>query len=150
MSEPVAERALTILTDAARVALPLSELAGRLGHGDPASLGRQLEADDRFAVVEVRAFPALAPDPRGRDGSYAAALRAAGLAAAPLVARTGMPAPPGAPVDALLRDSMGRLLAVRVTPSLVAAAARVHDAVVAVMTPAGAAPSTTPPPGPRR
>lgn len=144
MTDPLTDRALDIMAGAACVAMPVRELARHLGHGDPFTLGRRLEADGRFVVLRTTPFPAVQPDPLGRDDAYRAALRAAGLWGEPVVARSGVSAGPGTTIEAVLRDSIGRLLSSGIEPSLVLAAMLAQEAVAAVTPSDSGALSTIP------
>ena len=156
MTDTLTDRAERLLRDGRRIAVPLPELAQRLG-AQPDSLARALEDDDRFLIV-----PSAAPldltqlEPAERD-AYATALRAAGVNTTPSVllaepATAGDGSAPDAPVQLLLRESVTRLLALSPEPNLAAAAERLRTALTAAVRPAcppcGTAPSTTPPPDP--
>lgn len=149
MTDPLIQRAIEILRDASCVALPLSELADRVGTVDHDGLARRVAADPRLLLVEPPLFPDLAPLPPDREAAYERALRSAGIRGARRVAllRRG-PAPTG-DLAALLLETAALLL----TPgpaadALAHAADRAYEAVTATVAGAGARPSTTRPPGP--
>lgn len=144
------DRAAALLARAARAAIPVPELAGRLGQS-PESLVRRLREDPRFVVIGPSPFPDLSLLPAAGRAAYEAALREAGLHGEPSVALAEpVEAGPGAPVGLLFRDSVARLLARTAEPGLVSAAERLRAALAALATtpdgPDGRAPSTTPPP----
>lgn len=141
------DRAVAILTDAPAVAMPVPELAARLGTVDPDRLARTLATDPRLVILGP---PGLALSTPERAADYERALTDAGMRPVrrvTLVHPTPAPAPG---VAGLLRETTARLLT-RPGPDadrLTELAERAHRAVLAVG--AGAeAPSTTPPPGPR-
>lgn len=160
-NDPILDRAIAILRDSPSVALPLPELARRVGTGDPDGLARLLAADDRVRVLGAPALPGLTLLPADRAAVYERALTAAGLRPLRRVALLHRTPVPGAGVAALLRQTTARLLAPgpepgsdlargRAADAVAEAAERANRAVLATRLPGAAAPSTTRPPGPPR
>lgn len=151
------DRAAAILARADRAAIPLPELADRLG-ATADELRRHLNDDSRFVLVAAPPFPDLTTLAPGDRDAYAAALRQAGVLGEPCVALTDPDDPgPVPPLDRLLRNSVARLLGRTADPALLAASERLRTALSglgatpadsAPLQPAGTAPSTTPLPGP--
>lgn len=141
MTDSLNDRAEAELRRERRGAVPLSELARRLGTGS-ASLAAVLDHDDRFLLIAPTCVPDLTLLPAADREAYAAALREAGMETAPTVALATPtePAEPAdvSPVELLLRDSVARLLAANPEPALAAAAHRVWPALTEAL--AGAAP----------
>ncbi|MFO7892355.1 MAG: hypothetical protein R6U63_01360 [Longimicrobiales bacterium] len=158
-NDPLLDRAITILRDSPSVALPLPELARRVGTGDPDGLARLLAADDRVRVLGAPALPGLTLLPADRAAAYEHALTAAGLRPFRRVALLHPTPVPGGGVAALLRQTTARLLAPGPDPArspvsgqaadaVAEAAEQANRAVLATRLPGAAAPSTTRPPGP--
>lgn len=148
-TDPLNERAEAFLTSARRVAVPIPELARRLG-ADPDSLTRCLDEDPRFVVMDPVVLPDLSHLPSAADrDAYTRALVTAGVHVHPSVALAEpVSLPPGSPVDLLLRNSVARLLARSSDPALAAAAERLRSALTASVDPGETDPSTTPTPDP--
>lgn len=158
-NDPILDRAIAILRDSPSVALPLPELARRVGTGDPDGLARLLAADDRVLVLAASALPDLTLLPADRAAAYERALTAAGLRPFRRVALLHRTPVPGAGVAALLRQTTARLLAPGPQPGpgpirgqaaadVAEAAERANRAVLAARLPDAAVPSTTRPPDP--
>ncbi|MGK7312169.1 MAG: hypothetical protein ACN0LA_07985 [Candidatus Longimicrobiales bacterium M2_2A_002] len=148
MTDPIIERAIAILRSSACVALPLDELAARVGTVDPDGLARRIAADPRLILVEPVSLPGLELLSADRETAYDRALREAGLRGGRRVALRARRASPGAGVSALLLETAARLLSPGPEADVLARAAdRAYRAVTATL-PAGPAPSTTRPPGP--
>lgn len=112
MTDPTVDRAIAILREARSVALPLAELARRLGHIDPAALADRLAPDPRLRVLDPGGFPPMACPLPHRAAAYDRALRAAGLQVDRYVALIDVPmVPPSAGIGALLRSTAALLLA---------------------------------------
>lgn len=149
MTDPLIDRAITFLGDSPRVALPVAELARRLGTVDPDGLARRLAGDPRLLLIEPPALPGLALLPADRQAAYERALRAAGLRSAPRVALLHRTPHPGAGVAALLRHTAAQLLTPGPDAEAVAdAAERANRALLAALRGGAGAPSTTHPPDP--
>lgn len=155
MIDTLVDRAERLLSDARRIAVPLPELAARLG-AEPSSLAPRLEEDHRFLLIHpITVLDLTLLPPADRD-AYSAALQAAGMDTVPRVALAEPPDLPGRPVERLLRESVTRLLARSPEHGLAVAAERALAALTAVGSPAdppgdhssGIDPSTTHPPGP--
>lgn len=148
MTDSIIDRAIAILRSAACVALPLDELAARVGTVDPDGLARRIAADPRLILVEPVSLPGLELLSAERETAYDRALRDAGLRGNRRVALRTRRASPGAGVSALLLETAARLLSPGPEADALARAAdRAYRAVTATL-PTGEAPSTTRPPGP--
>jgi hypothetical protein len=173
MPDPTLDRAAALLRSGGRIAMTTTELAHALGQpkdaGTVATLERRLADDHRFHLFDTGpGLPGLeAWNPRDRL-AYAAALRQVDLPRPPLVLLRDDRDPPeasdpsdpagpaaGGPASTM---SLGRLLhltvlelaATRSAPTIALAAEAARAALLRVNPiPAGAAPSTTLPPGPR-
>ena len=110
MTDLTADRAVAALQGAPSVALPLAELARRLGFVDPEALAVRLAPDPRLLLLDSPGLPApVCPSPE-RQAAYDRALRSAGLAAGRrvvLVAPALIPRTAG--LGPLLRASTARL-----------------------------------------
>ncbi len=145
----IRDRAVAILADAPAVTMPLPELAHRLGTIDPDGLARVLATDPRLALLGPPVFGFSLAD---RAADYEQALADAGIRTARRVALLHPTPAPASGVAGLLRETTARLLAPGPNGGradhLAELAERTHRAVLATGS-VGAAPSTTPPPGPR-
>ena len=150
MTDPIIERAIALLRDAPRVALPLDRLARQLGHADAGSLGRHLAADPRLLVLDSPALPGLALLAGERWTAYDAALGRVGLTGARSVVLVQRATPPlHADAAELLRHTTARLLEPGPAAGPMAAAAELaHAALLSTLETAGGVPSTTPLPRP--
>lgn len=143
------ERAAAFLNATGRVLVPVPELA-RAVDIDPARLLMGLAEDPRFVVVRPPLFPDLTLLPATDRQAYSAALAAAGVHATPVVALSEPES--GDAVPALLRRTVGRLLARDPAPELAIQADRLEQVMRAALSEewrAGTGRSTTPLPGPR-
>jgi hypothetical protein len=162
MPDPTLDRAAALLRSGGRIAMTTTELAHALGQpsdaGTVATLERRLADDHRFRLFDTGpGLPGLeAWHPRDRL-AYAAALRQVDLPRPPLVLLRDDRDPAGAG-DPPSTTSLARLLhltvlelaATRSAPTIALAAEAARAALLRVNPiPAGAAPSTTLPPGPR-
>jgi hypothetical protein len=173
MPDPTLDRAAALLRSGGRIAMTTTELAHALGQpsdaGTVATLERRLADDHRFRLFDTGpGLPGLeAWHPRDRL-AYAAALRQVDLPRPPLVllsddrdpAEAGDPSDPAGPAAGgpastttlarLLHLTVLELAATRSAPTIALAAEAARAALLRVNPiPAGAAPSTTLPPGPR-
>jgi hypothetical protein len=141
------DRAAIILAAEAVIALPLGDLAARIGV-DPDLLVGRLRADPRFVVFRPDALPDLELLTEDGRGAFRAALERAGLSDEPSVAVLGGPCPHAEPVAELLRGTVLALLAADAGDPLAATARPLHRALRVSLDAFAAAPSTTPPPDP--
>lgn len=134
MTDPTVERAIAILEGAPSVALPLPELARRLGTVDADALALRMTGDPRLRLLPAPGLRLVAcPDPR-RAATYGRALRAAGLLPDRQVALVDAPAPPpDAGALALLRATTALLLGPGQADDLLAAAGRAGQALRATL-----------------
>ena len=148
MDDAILERAIAVLHAEPAVALPLPELARRVGTADADGLARRLAGDPRVVILGALPLPGLSLLPAERAAAYEHALRDAGLRPAHQVALLDRTPVPATGVAALLRETTARLLGPgRDAGRWAEAAERANRAVLATG-PDGAAPSTTPPPDP--
>lgn len=153
MDQLITARAADTLRRSRHVALPLDDLAARLGVHDPlpgpAALERALRADPRFRLIhEEQPLPGLDAWSPGELAAYEPALRAAGLSPSPLVvllesngctlgvrgAGGGPAVGPGASaapdaVRSLLHVTLSTLLQAGPAPGFVRAACRAAAAI---------------------
>lgn len=149
MDDAILERAIAVLHAEPSVALPLPELAHRVGTTDPDGLARLLAADPRVVVLAPLPLPGLSLLPAERAAAFERALHEAGLRPTRRVALVHRTPVPAAGVADRLRETTARLLdGGPHADRLAEAAERANRAVMAAARPGAEAPSTTPPPGP--
>lgn len=145
----VLDRAAVILAAEAVIALPLSELAARIG-APPDLLVGALRGDPRFVLVRPHARADLELLDREGRAAYQAALDRAGLSDEPAVAVVRAPDSPGRSVADLVRATAIALLGADAESPVPGAARPLHQVLRLSLGNAGRAPSTIHPPGPPR